>query len=224
MATVTMSYNPDVPPPLPPARLPKAQQTTLQRRPLPEIPPETVSKQNQSGRPLPNIPTEGQKRPEAHHDRRFSLPHNQHISQTGGVKGNFSRHLSIDHQHSPMTPEHTHVKSVRQLNPLSIVPPKLPPRNSFDDISSHSHQRSNGVHRTTSPPVPPRLNSLENIRESNICNNTHEYETRFHFHPLDDLPEPEEFVHTKKTYLSRTKNKSLKETRKKLAEKELPAY
>lgn len=167
MATVKMSYNSDVPPPLPPARPPKEnQQMTMQRRPLPEIPSGT--KPNKTGRPLPNIPTGEQKSQQDHNDRRFSLPHNQHTSPVDDVKGNLSRHLSVDYQLSPV---HTLVDSKRRQNLSSPVPPKLPPRKQSVNISPYLHQINNDIHRSISPPVSPRLESQENLRPAN--SNTH---------------------------------------------------
>lgn len=160
MTTVKMSCNSDVPPPLPPARSPKEnQQMTMQRRPLPEIPSGT--KPNKTGRPLPNIPTGERKSQQDHNDRRFSLPHNQHTSPVDGVKGNFSRHLSVDDK----------LDSKRQQNLSSPVPPKLPPRKQSVNISPHLHQINNDIHRPISPPVSPRLESQENLRPAN--SNTH---------------------------------------------------
>ncbi|XP_065787858.1 WAS/WASL-interacting protein family member 1 [Muntiacus reevesi] len=164
------------PPPLPPV-------STGSGDEIPRLPQRNVSLSSSSAPPLPSPgrsgplpPPPNERPPPPVRDppgRSGPLPPPPPMNRNGST----SRALPA----TPQLPSRSGIDSSPRSGPRPPLPPERP--------------------GTGAPPPPPPSTSIRNGFQDSSCED--EWESRFYFHPISDLPPPEPYVPTTKSYPSK---------------------
>ncbi|KAB0356886.1 hypothetical protein FD754_001042, partial [Muntiacus muntjak] len=177
------SQAPPPPPPSRPGPPPLPPMSTGSGDEIPRLPQRNVSLSSSSAPPLPSPgrsgplpPPPNERPPPPVRDppgRSGPLPPPPPMNRNGST----SRALPA----TPQLPSRSGIDSSPRSGPRPPLPPERP--------------------GTGAPPPPPPSTSIRNGFQDSSCED--EWESRFYFHPISDLPPPEPYVPTTKSYPSK---------------------